>query len=155
MAANTTVALSIVDAILNYNTPGTTTLPATTAAKNCADVSLKGTWNEAKANTRASRHEMGLPSMVADGIEVSFPSDSGAADLTAFRAAYFGALPIPILVTDKSGMTPFNAVMYVSDFDDTQVLNEVPVDKFTLKVYACGAGGPFPYFGTSGPQNGI
>lgn len=147
MAANTTVALSIVDAILKYNAAGSTTLPATTAASNCADVSLKGAWSEAKANTRASRHEMGLPSMLADGLEVSFPSDSGAADLLAFRAAHFGALPIPILVTDKSGMTPFNAVMYVAEFDDTQTLNDVPVNKFSLKCWAVGAAGTGPYFG--------
>ena len=44
-------------------------------------------------------------------------------------------------------MTPFNCVMYVADFDDTQTLNEVPVNKFTLKPFAAGAAGPFPYFG--------
>lgn len=147
MSANTTVALSIVDAILKYNAPGSTALPAATLAPNCSDVSLKVTMSEAKANTRASRHDQGLPSMFADGVDVSFPSDSAAADLTAFRTALFTSVPIPILVTDKTGMTPFNAVMYVADFDDTQTLNEVPVDKFSLKVFAVGAAGPFPYFG--------
>ena len=147
MPANTTVALSIVDAILKYNAAPSTSLPATTTAPNCADVSLKVSLSEAKANSRASRHEQGLPSMFADGVDVSFPADSGATDLAAFRNAAFTAAPIPILITDKSGMTPFNAVMYVADFDDTQTLNEVPVDKFSLKVFAVGAAGPFPYFG--------
>jgi hypothetical protein len=152
MAANTTVALSIVDAILKYGAAGTT-LPATTLAPNCADVTLKCTMSEAKANTRASRHEQSLPSMFADSIDVSFPSDSGATDLIAFRSAFMASTPLAILVTDKSGMTPFNAILYVADFDDTQTLNEVPVDKFTLKPYAVGAGGTagpggnLPYFG--------
>jgi hypothetical protein len=147
MPANSTVALSIVDAILKYNASPSTSLPATTVASNCADVSLKATLNDAKANTRASRHEMGLPSMFTDGVEVSFPADSNATDLAAFRTAFFTAAPIPILITDKNGMTPFNAVMYVADFDDTQTLNDVPVDKFSLKVWATGSGGPYPYFG--------
>ena len=149
MAANTSVALSIVDAILKYTASPSTALPATTTASNCADVSLKVTMGEAKANTRVSRHEMSLPSMFANGVEVSFPSDSGATDLLAFRAALFTSAPIPILITDKSGMTPFNAVMYVADFDDTQALDGVPVDKFSLKCYAVGAGAPnsVPYFG--------
>ena len=146
MATNSTVALSIVDAILKYGT-GAPALPATTLSPNCADVTLKCTMGEAKANTRASRHEMGLPSLFADSIDVSFPSDSGAGDLIAFRTAFMTAAPICIYITDKSGMTPFNSVMYVADFDDTQTLNDVPVDKFTLKNYAVGAAGPFPYFG--------
>ncbi len=147
MPANSTVALSIIDAILKYNASPSTALPATTVAANCGDVALKCTMSEAKANTRASRHEQSLPSMFADGVEVSFPSDSGAIDLAAFRAAFFAVAPLAILVTDKSGMTPFNAVMYVADFDDTQTLNDVPVDKFSLKVWAQGAGGTAPYFG--------
>ena len=44
-------------------------------------------------------------------------------------------------------MTGFNAVMYVSDYDDSQTLNETAVDKFTLKPFAVGAAGPFPNFG--------
>lgn len=147
MAANSTVALSIVDAILKYGTPGTTSLPATLVSANCADVSLKCTMGEAKANTRATRHEMSLPSMFANGIEVTFPADSGASDLSAFRTAFMTSVPLPITLTDKSGMTPFNAVMYVADFDDSQTLNDVAVDKFSLKVYATGSAGPFPYFG--------
>lgn len=147
MPANTTVALSIVDAILKYNPSPSTSLPATTTSANCADVSLKCTMDEAQANTRATRHKMGLPSMFSDGVDVSFPSDSGAADLTAFRTAFFTSAPIAITITDKSGMTPFNAIMYVADFDDTQTLNEVPMDKFSLKPFAVGSAGPFPYFG--------
>ena len=146
MAEHSTVALSIVDAILRRGAPNTTNLPAGTLCDSCADVSLKVTIGEAKANNRRSRHEQARPAMFADEIEVSFPSDSADPHLDAFMTAFINAQPIPVFVTDKAGMHSFSAVMGVFGLDDTQTLNEVAVNKFTLKPYACGYGGPQPSF---------
>ncbi len=147
MAANTTVKLSIVDAVFKYGTVNTVALPATTQDKSVADVSLKVTAGEAKANTRMSRHEQSLPSMFASEVEVSIPSDSASGALTALISAFTNAYPIPVYVADGSGVLGLNFVAGVFGWDDSQTLNDVPVDKFTLKPYAVGQGGTFPYFG--------
>ncbi|MGO9111166.1 MAG: hypothetical protein ACLP9L_18230 [Thermoguttaceae bacterium] len=145
--ASTTVKLSIVDAIFKFGTPGSMTLPAGTLDKSVADVSLKVTPSEAKANTRNSRHEMALPSMFVDEIEVSIPSDSASPAMSALITAVTSSLPIPIYVSDATGMTGLSMIAGVFGWDDTQTLNEVPINKFTLKPYAVGSGGPFPTFG--------
>jgi hypothetical protein len=147
MSAQTTVNVSIADAILKRGTPNSAVLPATIVCNTCADVSYKATANEAKASNRLSRHEQSLPGMIGDEIEVAFPSDSADTHMAAFITAFCNFQPIPIYVTDKASMIGFGAVMWVTSWDDTQTLNEVPVNKFTLKVYAVGASGTQPTYG--------
>ena len=147
MSANTTIKLSLIDAVFKFGAAGTTALPAGTLDKSVADVSLKVTPGEAKANSRNSRHEMALPSMFVNEIEVSIPSDSASAAMSALITAVTGSLPIPIYVSDGAAMIGLNMVAGVFGWDDSQILNEVPVNKFTLKPYAVGANGPFPSFG--------
>jgi hypothetical protein len=149
MAANSTVKLSLVDAIFRCTNAGVAALTGNTTGtldKTVADVSLKVTPGEAKANSRNSRHEMALPSMFVDEVEVSIPSDSASTAMTQLIAACVGVLPISCYVSDGAGLTGLAAVFGVFGWDDTQILNEVPVNKFTLKPYAVGAGGPFPTF---------
>ena len=146
MANNTTVKLSIVDAVFKYGTYNTVTLPAGTQDKSVADVSLKVTAGEGKANTRMSRHEQSLPSMFATEVEVSIPSDSASGSLTALMTAFTNAYPIPVYVGDGTGVLGMNFVAAVMSWDDTETLNDVPMHKFTLKPYAVGQSGTFPYF---------
>ena len=146
MSNQTTVNVSIADAILKRGAPNTATLPATVICDTCADVSYKASANEAKANNRRSRHEQSLPGMIGDEIEVAFPSDSADPHLAAFKTAFCTFAPIPVYITDKNGMLGFSAVMWVSNWDDGQTLNEVPVNKFTLKVYAVGYSGTQPSY---------
>jgi len=61
--------------------------------------------------------------------------------------AFTQGLPIPVYCSDKSGLTGLAMIAGVFDWDDSQVLNEVAMHKFTLKPYAVGAAGPFPQFG--------
>jgi zinc transporter ZupT len=149
MSANTTVKLSLVDAIFRCSNAGVAALSGNTTGtldKSVADVSLKVTPGEAKANTRNSRHELALPSMFVDEIEVSIPSDSASNAMTQLITACINAQPISCYVSDGVGMTGLAAVFGVFGWDDTETLNEVPVNKFTLKPYAVGAAGPFPTF---------
>ena len=104
--------------------------------------------SEAKANTRATRHEMALPSMYADEIEVSFPATRqlrrhgrlSRPASTASRCRSTSATARPAMLrperwwpASSAGTTP-------------QTLNEVPVNKFSLKPYAVGASRPVPSF---------
>ena len=147
----TSIRLSLTDAVFQYGTVGTATLTAPTRDNSVADVSLKCTVGEAKANTRNSRHEMSLPSMFVDEIEVSIPSDANSGAMTALISAFTNVAPIPVYVSDgtaSAGAAAIGLKMVAGVFgwDDTQTLNEVPVNKFTLKPYAVGANGPFPQF---------
>jgi hypothetical protein len=148
MSTQTTVNVSIADAVLLRGLPNTAVLPATITCDSCADVSYKGTGDKPGANNRKSRHKQSLPGQIGDEIMVSFPSDSADTHMAAFITAFVNFQPIPIFVTDKAGMLGFEAVMWVTDWDDTQTLNEVAINKFTLEPYAVGVAGPQPHYRT-------
>ena len=146
MPANTTIALSIVDAVIKRGAPNTTTLPPTIAVDTCEDVTLKVSVSEAKANNRKSRHEQSLPAMYSDEIDITFPADSADTHLAAFITAFTTPGPIPIKVADKTGMIGLQMIAYVASWEDPNTMPDVPKLKFTLKPFAVGVGGTQPSF---------
>ena len=146
MANQTTVTLTLTDAVLKRGTPNPTVLPAATLVDTCGDVDLKITMDEAPANNRKTPIKQQLPSLAGVELEVSFPSDSADAHLAAFRTAFINRQPIPIYVSDQSAMIGFGGIMGVFGWQDPQPLAGVPDNKFTLKPWAVGASGTQPAF---------
>lgn len=148
MANQTTIKLSLTDAILYRGTQGTTTLPATTPVTTVENVSLKLTLQEAKLNNRLSPIGQQLPSIADIALEINFAADSADTHLQAFRAAMINRQPIPILVSNGSeaSNTRFSGLMGVFGGDDDEQLAGIPGQKFTLKPWAVGFAGTQPSF---------
>ena len=140
MANQSTVVLSLVDAVLKRGTPNTTTLPAATLVTTVKNVNLKLTMEEAEASNRNSAFRQYLPSLAGIELQIEFNSDSADTHLAAFRTALINRQPIPIQVTDSSGSgSTFNGAMGVFPWENDQPLAGVPSNKFTLKPWAVGA----------------
>jgi hypothetical protein len=148
MANQTTLKLSLIDAILYRGTPNTITLPASVVVTTVANVTLKVTMTEAKANNRLTPVEQCLPTFAAIEVELEIFSDSADAHLSAFRQALINRQPIPILVADGSegGGNRFSGVMGVFSEENSQTLEGIVTNKFTLKPWAVGYAGTQPAF---------
>ena len=134
MANNTTVRLALIDAILNVNG---------TLAKTVENVTLKLTMQEAKANTRMSKFEQQLPTLIGVEIEVNFPSDSADTASAALKSACINQTSVLIVCSD-GGSIQFTGYMGVFGMDNSQELAGVVMNKYTLKPCAVGAAGSQP-----------
>ena len=83
MANQSTVVLSLVDAVLKRGTPNTTTLPAATLVTTVKNVNLKLTMEEAEASNRNSAFRQYLPSLAGIELQIEFNSDSADTHLAA------------------------------------------------------------------------
>ena len=148
MANQTTVKLSLVDAVLYRGTPGSTSLPAATLVTTVENVSLKVSKDKAPAFNRLSSIKQYLAVHKDVTIEISFPADSADTHLAAFRAAMINDQAIPILLGNGSeaASTRWSGLMGVASGDDDEQLQGVPMQKFELFPWAVGASGTQPGF---------
>ena len=147
MSSNTTVKLSIVDAVLYRGTPGGS-LPAATLVSTVENVSLKVSKEKAKAFNRLSTIKQYLAVHKDVTVEIAFPADSADTHLAAFRYAMLHDQPIPVLLGNGSeaASTRWSGLMGVESGDDDEELEGVPMQKFSLFPWAVGASGTQPGF---------
>jgi hypothetical protein len=130
MANGTNILISVVDAVLCYGGSGTT---AATVAQTCSDVSLKQSWDTDEVNDRSSQAKGYVATLYELSPEVSFPADVTDTALAFFLAAVATATPIAVYISDKAGVTGWEADYLVTENDDDQKIGSKIEHKFTLK----------------------
>jgi hypothetical protein len=147
MANNTTVKISLTDAVLKIGTVGGS-LPATTVVTTVENVSLKISKEKSPALNRLSQIKQYISTLTDVALEINFPADSADPFLAAFRSAAITNTPLPVYVagTFEGANTRFTGIMGVESMEDDEPLAGVEMEKFTLFPWAVGYSGTQPGF---------